>query len=612
MESLLRKRKMGDPTILNKPRLPIKYDYNDKIPNPFLERFGKFDNHHFELIDVFDENLAFAVYNLMRWKGGPLKLAPFQSVVLDTLWNKTFPIVLMTRGGGKTFMLAVYALLRAMMVPGSKIVIVAASFRQSKLVFDYIKQIHDYSPLVQQAVTRIHQPNDQSLMEIADGLSTIRALPLGNGEKIRGIRATDIVTDEFASIPEEIFQVVVRGFAAVAADPILAAEQLQLEEEMIAKGIMREEDRKRIKGNKIIYAGTASYQFNHYYKLYTTHRRIIESKFIGDARNINDEFDVADDSIEMDGHLDYRDYAVIQIPYTGLPRGFMDEKQINQAFATMPKALFQMEYECQFPSDSDGFFKSSEISDATPPLDGGAFQIEQAGDNNYEYVMGIDPARKTDNFAISILKIYPGKGVRNVFCWSMNNKNFVTCVKKIRELMSKFNIVRIAMDAGGGGYSVEDLMQNIEVIKGELPVWRYDDPEHARFDGLHILDMVNFVPSWIRDANYGLAADIEHRRMLFPRRDPKLASDDAVEDEIWGEIDEQIRELCMIVVSSTKTGVEHFDLPDLPTTEKQTISAGRRKDRYSALLLAAYAARTYISEGQVTFIPEPGDWIDHI
>lgn len=600
---------MGDPAILNQPRLPIRYDYNDRIVNPFIDRFGKFDNAHFELIDIFDNNLTFAVHNLMRWKGEPLRLAPFQSVVLQTLWDKTFPILLMTRGGGKTFMLAVYALLRALMVPGSKIVIVAASFRQSKLVFDYIKQIHDYSPIVQQAVTKIHQPNDQSLMVVGPGLSTIRALPLGNGEKIRGIRATDIITDEFASIPEEIFQVVVRGFAAVAADPIQAAEQLQMEDELIKQGLMREEDRKGLGGNKIVYAGTASYQFNHYFKLYQVHRAIIESKFVGDAKSINAEFQ-NDDDVVLEGYLDYRDYAIIQVPYTGLPRGFMDEKQINQAFATMPKALFQMEYECQFPSDSDGFFKRSTIDDATPGPDEGGFGIELAGDRNYEYVMGIDPARKTDNFAISILKIYPGKGVRNVYCWTMNNKNFVVCTRKIRELMSRFNVVRIAMDVGGGGLSVEDLLQNVEVIAGDIPVWRYDDEEHARFEGIHILDMVNFVPSWIRDANYGLAADIEHKRLLFPHRDKATVTDDPEEDEVWAEISEQIIEMCMIVVSTTKTGVEHFDLPEIPTTEKQTISITRRKDRYSALLLAAYAARTYITEGQKTFIPEPGGWME--
>ena len=512
---------MGDPTILNKPRLPVAYDIEDiNIPNPFYERYGLFSNAYEEFLDVCYSNLTFAAHNLLRWQGKPLDLAPFQSVILDVLWDKTFPILLMTRGGSKTFLLAVYSLLRAILVQGSKIVIVAASFRQSKLVFDYIEQLHNFSPIVQAATKRIYRPNDSR--EITIGESTIKALPLGNGEKIRGVRATDIVCDEYASIPEEIFQVVVRGFAAVVSNPVEAARRIYMEDELIRKGVMKETERTHVTGNKIIYAGTANYQFNHFYRLYCVHKAIIESKFIGSADEINQEFNLADDEFPVEGQLDYRDYAIIQIPYTGLPRGFMDEKQIIQARATMPKALFQMEYECMFPSDSDGFFKRILVNNATPGFNGEArpFEIELKGDPDCEYVMGVDPARKTDNFSISILKMMPdGLGYRNVYCYSMNNKNWIHSVKKLRELMTKFNIVRMAVDQGGGGTTVEDLLQNKELFnRGELPVWRYNDEEHARFDGLHILDMVNFSPAWIREANYGLAADVEHKRILFPFR----------------------------------------------------------------------------------------------
>jgi len=621
---------MGDPEILQKPRLPISYNLEEdiRIRNPFHERFGKFKDPYYEFVDICLNNLTFAVHNLLKWKGKPLKLAPFQSVILDTLWHKTFPILLMTRGGGKTFLLAVYALLRAMMVPGSKIVIVAASFRQSKLVFDYIEQIYDSSPIAQAAVARVSKPNDSREMIV--GTSTIKALPLGNGEKIRGVRATDILCDEYASIPEEIFQVVVRGFAAVSADPIEQARQIQLEDELIKAGQMKEEDRKKVRSNKIIYSGTANYQFNHYYKLYSIHKAIIENKFIGDAKTINKTFntDDDDDGFKLEGDLDYRDYAIVQIPYTGLPKGFMDEKQIIQAKATMPRALFSMEYECMFPTDSDGFFKRAMINNSTPGFNDSRspFSVEIKGDPNYEYVMGVDPARKTDNFAISILKLMPnGRGYRNVYCYSMNNKNWITSVRKLRELLHKFNIVRMAVDTGGGGYTVEDLLQNKELFRaGEKPIWRYNDDEHARFDGEHILDMVSFNSSWISEANYGLAADIEHKRLEFPFR--SNATDiDLIENSIiggveskpsdvyepWDEVDEQINELCKIVVSATKTGVQHFDLPDIPTAHKTTISVVQRKDRYSALLLAAHAARTYISEGQKTFNPVPGGWADH-
>lgn len=614
----------NEPDFLNKPRLPISYDSYElgELVNPFFERFGKFDNGNDEFVDVCLNNLTFAVHSLMKWKGKPLRLAPFQSVILQTLWDKTFPVLLMTRGGGKTFMLAVYCLLRAVLVPGSKIVIVAASFRQSKLVFDYVEQIHDYSPVIQTTTRKISKPNDAREMFI--GTSIIKALPLGNGEKIRGIRATDIVCDEYASIPEEIFQVVVRGFAAVAADPIEQARQIKIEDELIKAGHMKEEERKQRSGNKIIYSGTANYQFNHFYRLYCIHKAIIENKFIGDAEEINRRFELGQDGDgTLEGSLDYRDYAIIQVPYTGLPKGFMDEKQIIQAKATMPSALFSMEYECLFPTDSDGFFKRAHINNSTPGLDGKgiSFSVELRGDPNYEYVMGVDPARKTDNFAISILKIMPKGGYRNVYCYSMNNKNWVTSVKKIRELLNKFNIVRMAVDEGGGGTTVEDLLQNNEMFRhGEKPVWRYNDDEHARYDGHHILDMVNFTPSWIRSANYGLASDIEHERLLFPYRNAN-AEIDIINDNIdgdvfihepWDEIDEQINELCKIVVTHTKTGIEHFDLPEIPTAQKTTISLVHRKDRYSALLLAAYAARTYISEGQSVLEVFPGNWAEYV
>ena len=45
-------------------------------------------------------------------------------------------------------------------------------------------------------------------------------MPLGDGSKISGQRANDIIADEFASIPRDIFENVVAGFAAVAASPI--------------------------------------------------------------------------------------------------------------------------------------------------------------------------------------------------------------------------------------------------------------------------------------------------------------------------------------------------------------------------------------------------------
>ena len=156
---------------------------------------------------------------------GDFELLPFQAAILDILWNKTFPLLILTRGGGKSFILAVYATLRAILdqnsKEGSKIVIVSASFRQSKVVMEYIERFWRMSPILQAACDNpegMKKHNDK--WEFRFGNSTIVALPLGDGQTIRGIRATHVLADEFGSIPQDIFEVVVRGFAAVSQSPV--------------------------------------------------------------------------------------------------------------------------------------------------------------------------------------------------------------------------------------------------------------------------------------------------------------------------------------------------------------------------------------------------------
>ena len=88
---------------MKKHRLPIVYDLPKDVSFdfPFHSRRDKFGDPYEELADICLENLTFAAHTLLRWKGKALRLAPFQSIILETLWNKTFPILLMTRGGGK-------------------------------------------------------------------------------------------------------------------------------------------------------------------------------------------------------------------------------------------------------------------------------------------------------------------------------------------------------------------------------------------------------------------------------------------------------------------------------------------------------------------------------
>ena len=62
---------------------------------------------------------------------------------------------------------------------------------------------------------------------------------------------------------------------------------------------------------------------------------------------------------EVPENFNWRDYSIIRIPYELIPKGFMDDKQVARAKATIHTGTYQMEYAAVFVEDSEGFFKRS-------------------------------------------------------------------------------------------------------------------------------------------------------------------------------------------------------------------------------------------------------------
>ena len=165
-----------------------------------------------------------------------IQLLPMQCLFLDEMWRRKFPMLIASRGFGKSFGLSLYAILRALLLDGRKIVIVGSAFRQSKVLFEYMETIWKNAPLLRDMCDADSGPRRQiDMCRMKINNSVITCLPLGDGQKIRGQRAHDIIADEFASIPRDIFENVVAGFAAVSSSPIenvrrKAAEKLAKKE----------------------------------------------------------------------------------------------------------------------------------------------------------------------------------------------------------------------------------------------------------------------------------------------------------------------------------------------------------------------------------------------
>ena len=560
-----------------------------------------------------------------------IDLAPMQSLLLHEMWNRKFPMLIGTRGMGKSFILSVYPLLRALFMPRRKIIVVGAAFRQSKVLFEYMDTIWKNAPVLRDLCGANSGPRrdvDRCVMHINQ--STITCLPLGDGSKIRGQRANDIIADEFASIPRDIFENVVAGFAAVAASPIEKVKERAKKKKAEELGVELEDSANspQDKSNQIILSGTAYYDFNHFADYWKRYRAIVNSG--GEEARLKEVFNG-----EVPSDFNWKEYSVMRIPVDKLPDGFMDAGQVARAKATIHSGIFNMEYGACFTTDSQGFFKRSLIESCctspTKPISFPSgevsFEAMLKGSPKKQYVFGVDPASEVDNFSIVVMEINEDHR-RVVHCWTTNRKQhkdklkskivdeddfYSYCAKKIRDLMRVFPCAEIALDAQGGGIAVMEALQDKDKIReGEVPIYptieeKEKDTDHKA--GLHILKLCQFAKAtWLAEANHGLRKDFEDRIVLFPYfdsvsiglsiEDDKIANRkyDTLEDCVM-EIEELKDELSMIVMTQTSTGREKWDTPEIK------VAAGKksrlRKDRYSSLIMANMSARSLSVEKDV-------------
>jgi hypothetical protein len=563
-----------------------------------------------------------------------IELHPIQIAILQEFWNRPFPMFIASRGFGKSFILGMYAMLKCIFVPGSKIVIVGSAFRQSKIIFEYMENLWRHSDIIRSIFSGASDGprRDVDRCTIRLGESWAVAIPLGTGDKIRGLRAHIIIADEFASISPDIYETVVSGFAAVSASPIqnvkAEAKKKAMQEAGVWTPLMDELMVK--KSNQAIISGTADYSFKHFAQYWKRYKSIIESK--GDTRILEEIF-----GGPIPENFNWKDYSVIRIPYELIPKGFMDDKQVARAKATIHSGIYQMEYAACFTSDSEGFFRRSLIESCTcnekNPIIGkdGIINFDPTikGDPNKQYIIGVDPASEKDNFSITVVELNSDHR-RLVYCWTTNRGNFRErqktglvedhdfysfCARKIRNIMKSFNVVTIGVDAQGGGVAIEEALHDPRNLKeDEQLIWPIIDYDKAKPTdnqvGLHILELVQFAKAdWVAQANHGLRKDFEDKKLIFPRFD-SLSIGLALEtegrsileadlnplydslSECIVEIEELKNELTTIVMTQTSSGVGARDRWDTPEIKGAHGKKGKlRKDRYSSLLISNMIAR---------------------
>lgn len=595
---------------------------DDNFYNPLMNIPKDIDQDMYYMYLLADPNYFYFICKEILG----ITITPFQCVILKELWTHKFPMMIASRGASKSFSLAVYSWLRLLLLPGRKVLLTSASFRQSKIIFEYIERIWGNSAILrdiggsQMGNGPKHSPDKYSL-NVND--STLFAVPTGQGDTIRGLRSHDTITDEFSFTNREIFETVIGGFGVVTNSPIEGIKNFAKVKLAQKLGIKLDtNDNFHYVPNQTIIAGTADYDFNHFAEYWKRWKQIIESKGNSDKLKLLFKEGIVPDD------FDWRDYSILRIPVELIPDGFMDKSMIARSKATVHSGVYLCEFGACFTKDSCGFFKRSTIekcvcNNAKPIIINNEeifFKPLVIGANNKKYVMGIDPASERDNFAIVVLEANPSHR-KIVHVWTTNRKQhqqrkltnsklqddfYDFCCTKIRELMRRFNIERIGIDSQGGGITILERLgardPNNPGLKRILPIINYEDPKQTDSEeGEHILELIQFSDAkWVTDANHSLRQDFEKQTILFPFFDivdiAGIESEDKDGNRIYDtvedcymEIEELKTELSTIVMTRTQFGRDKFSTPEF---KELSGKKGRlRKDRYSSLLISAQIAR---------------------
>jgi hypothetical protein len=545
-----------------------------------------------------------------------VELFPFQHMAIKAMFQTDYFLGIWSRGLSKSFTTGVFAVLDAIMHQGVHIGIISKSFRQAKMIFRKIEEISKTvkASMFAEAITRVSRGNDEWFMEI--GRSRITALPLGDGEKLRGFRFQRMIIDEFLLMPEKIFTEVITPFLAVVENPTERQNIHNMETKMIAEGKMKEDDRTIWPNNKIIGLSSASYKFEYLYKIYQEYEYLIK--------------------MENNKNLAHR--VIMHFSYDCAPSQLYDGAALQQAKATLSESAFEREYGAVFTDDSSGYFKVSKMVACTIP-DGEGQCVEVAGDPNSKYILSFDPSwsesEGSDDFAMQIIKLNQDKKTGTVVhSYALAGTSLKEHIFYLYYILNNFNIVCMVGDYNGGVQFLNSVNESELFKTNKIKIETFD----ADFENLpdyneavkecrnqynlsqkRICHLRKPSSGWIRYANELLQASFDHKKIYFAgaamnddyssQRSKSIPIDDIkflrVEDENQSSaakmidfiehqkdmIDLTKAECALIQPNTTANGTQTFDLP--PNLKGQKGPDRARKDSYSALILANWMMNVY-------------------
>ena len=149
-----------------------------------------------------------------------IKLHLYQQLILYLMGISQLIVIVACRAAAKSFIIALYACCKAIVKPGSKIVLGSATRGQSKLIIsEKIKnELMNMSPALCREIRDIKDSANESIVYFKNG-STIKVFTAN--EFARGLRSTDAVREEFRQIDKNIDDSVISPFQTIRQAPYM-------------------------------------------------------------------------------------------------------------------------------------------------------------------------------------------------------------------------------------------------------------------------------------------------------------------------------------------------------------------------------------------------------
>lgn len=476
-------------------------------------------------VKMFRENLILAANKICG-----VNLPWWQRIWMKGCTEASTSYILAGRGSGKSYFIALYCVLRALLFPKERVGVISNSYRQAQMIFNHIIDRIEESPHIIASLSKRPNVGLHECSVIFKNGSSIRALPLGDGSKIRSARFHTLVVDEFQDIDQSIVDSVILPFLNVKKNPVTGM--------LISEGPQAVNNNK----NRLIITSTAKYQHDEAYSKYA----FIKAKY------------EAGDKAYFHSVINLDDLRTIE--------GWVHEDIIELEQQTMSPVRFLMENYGVWAQTGGGFFDAL----ACENMRNLAVKFLDAPRDGCYYIIGVDPAKSSSNFAITMLE-WNGTNADLVYINAFEREQIALAVETIKYMQQKFD-ARVYMDARGGGIWISDELMKTEVSSS------FGSVDLLNGIPMDKLTLVQTAHPLIDNMNWALKAAIENGTARVPATtDEEFSSNAAIAaaDKRSDEVNELISELQSIVQKQLEKEVQYT------TDSKHAL-----KDRYCAYMYA--------------------------